>query len=217
MQSEFYTAGKNGEPGLQPFSMEKAIEEKPDYVVFNGVGRRAHGRQGPHGEDRRDGAALHRQRRAEPGLVVPRHRRDLRPRVRRGRRHCQRERADDADPGRRLGDRRVQGRSARHAHPRGSLDLPHVQQGLARHAQGRGTGEQDVYSGKQSDLVYQPGGRRHPDGGRAGRAAPRRRPTRPSASRAASGSTTSICAACHQPSGLGIAERRSRRSPARTT
>ncbi len=36
MQSEFYTAGKNGAPGLQPFSMEKAIEEKPDYVVFNG-------------------------------------------------------------------------------------------------------------------------------------------------------------------------------------
>ena len=36
MQSEFYTAGKNGAPGLQPFSMEKAIEERPEYVVFNG-------------------------------------------------------------------------------------------------------------------------------------------------------------------------------------
>lgn len=36
MQSEFYTAGRYGEPGLQPFSMEKAIEESPDYVVFNG-------------------------------------------------------------------------------------------------------------------------------------------------------------------------------------
>ncbi len=36
MQSEFYTKGKYGQPGLQPFSMEKAIEEKPDYVVFNG-------------------------------------------------------------------------------------------------------------------------------------------------------------------------------------
>lgn len=36
MQSEFYTAGKNGAPGLQPFSMEKAIDERPDYVVFNG-------------------------------------------------------------------------------------------------------------------------------------------------------------------------------------
>ena len=35
-QTEFYTAGRNGEPGLQPFSMEKAIREQPEYVVFNG-------------------------------------------------------------------------------------------------------------------------------------------------------------------------------------
>jgi nitrite reductase (NO-forming) len=37
MQGEFYTAGRNGEPGLQPFSMEKAIDERPEYVVFNGA------------------------------------------------------------------------------------------------------------------------------------------------------------------------------------
>ncbi len=36
MQSEFYTAGKFGVEGLQPFDMEKAIDEKPSYVVFNG-------------------------------------------------------------------------------------------------------------------------------------------------------------------------------------
>ncbi len=36
MQSEFYTEGAHGEPGLQPFSMEKALDENPDYVVFNG-------------------------------------------------------------------------------------------------------------------------------------------------------------------------------------
>jgi nitrite reductase (NO-forming) len=36
MQGDFYTKGRNGEQGLQPFSMEKAIEEKPEYVVFNG-------------------------------------------------------------------------------------------------------------------------------------------------------------------------------------
>jgi len=35
-QTEFYTAGNNGDAGLQPFSMEKAIKEQPDYVVFNG-------------------------------------------------------------------------------------------------------------------------------------------------------------------------------------
>jgi nitrite reductase (NO-forming) len=36
MQSEFYTEGEYGERGHQPFSMEKAIEEDADYVVFNG-------------------------------------------------------------------------------------------------------------------------------------------------------------------------------------
>ncbi len=36
MQGDFYTRGPNGEQGLQPFSMEKAIQEKPDYVLFNG-------------------------------------------------------------------------------------------------------------------------------------------------------------------------------------
>ena len=36
MQSEFYTKGANGEAGYQPFSMEKALREDADYVVFNG-------------------------------------------------------------------------------------------------------------------------------------------------------------------------------------
>src|SRR5690606_18337134 len=36
VQSEFYTKGKYGELGHQPFDMEKAISENPDYVVFNG-------------------------------------------------------------------------------------------------------------------------------------------------------------------------------------
>lgn len=36
MQGEFYTKGPNGEAGLQPFSMQKAIDEKPEYIVFNG-------------------------------------------------------------------------------------------------------------------------------------------------------------------------------------
>ncbi|MDF3130779.1 copper-containing nitrite reductase [Kiritimatiellaeota bacterium B1221] len=35
-QSEFYTEGAHGEEGLQPFSMDKAIKEQADYVVFNG-------------------------------------------------------------------------------------------------------------------------------------------------------------------------------------
>ena len=36
VQGDFYTKGKNGDKGLQPFSMVKAIDERPDYVVFNG-------------------------------------------------------------------------------------------------------------------------------------------------------------------------------------
>ena len=37
MQGDFYTKGPNGQPGLQPFSMVKAIDERPEYVVFNGA------------------------------------------------------------------------------------------------------------------------------------------------------------------------------------
>lgn len=36
-QSEFYTKGKFGEPGLQVFDNQKALDEKPEYVVFNGA------------------------------------------------------------------------------------------------------------------------------------------------------------------------------------
>jgi nitrite reductase (NO-forming) len=36
MQGEFYTEGGYMQQGLQPFSMDKAMDENPDYVVFNG-------------------------------------------------------------------------------------------------------------------------------------------------------------------------------------
>lgn len=36
MQGEFYTRGNYREPGLQPFDMQRAINEDPAYVVFNG-------------------------------------------------------------------------------------------------------------------------------------------------------------------------------------
>jgi len=36
VQGDFYTKGKYGEAGLQPFDMEKAINEHADYVIFNG-------------------------------------------------------------------------------------------------------------------------------------------------------------------------------------
>ena len=37
MQSDFYTKGLHHEKGHQPFDMEKAIDEHPTYVVFNGA------------------------------------------------------------------------------------------------------------------------------------------------------------------------------------
>ncbi len=36
IQGEFYTQGKYGERGPQHFSMDKALREQPEYVVFNG-------------------------------------------------------------------------------------------------------------------------------------------------------------------------------------
>src|SRR5688500_18462714 len=36
MQGEFYTTGRTGTPGHQPFDADKARDERPEYVVFNG-------------------------------------------------------------------------------------------------------------------------------------------------------------------------------------
>jgi len=37
MQGDFYTKGRHGEAGMQPFDFQKLFDEKPDYVVFNGA------------------------------------------------------------------------------------------------------------------------------------------------------------------------------------
>ncbi|HGO8172095.1 TPA: copper-containing nitrite reductase [Neisseria meningitidis] len=36
VQGDFYTKGKKGAQGPQPFDMDKAVAEQPEYVVFNG-------------------------------------------------------------------------------------------------------------------------------------------------------------------------------------
>lgn len=36
MQGEVYTTGKNGEQGHQDFDYDKAVSERPEYVIFNG-------------------------------------------------------------------------------------------------------------------------------------------------------------------------------------
>ncbi|MBL8993447.1 MAG: c-type cytochrome, partial [Spirochaetia bacterium] len=37
VQGEFYTKGPYGQEGVQPFDMQKALDERPPYVVFNGA------------------------------------------------------------------------------------------------------------------------------------------------------------------------------------
>lgn len=37
MQGDFYTKGRHGESGAQPFDFQKLFDEKPEYVVFNGA------------------------------------------------------------------------------------------------------------------------------------------------------------------------------------
>jgi len=37
MQGDFYTTGKFGEEGMQYFDQERAVDERPTYVVFNGA------------------------------------------------------------------------------------------------------------------------------------------------------------------------------------
>ncbi len=133
MQGEFYTKGKFGEEGLQPFDMEKAVDERPSYVVFNGaVGSLV-------GDKALKAKVGERVRlfvgNGGPNLVVvlSRHRRDFRPRVSGGRHEgFAGERADHRRPGGRLGHRGFQARCARHVHPRGSRALPRLQQRRAR-------------------------------------------------------------------------------------
>ena len=54
MQGDFYTIGKYREKGLQPFDMQKAIDENADLRAVQRRRRRAHRRQGAEGEGRRD-------------------------------------------------------------------------------------------------------------------------------------------------------------------
>ena len=41
MEGDFYLQGERGEPGLRAFDLNKMLDERPDYVLFNGgVGSR---------------------------------------------------------------------------------------------------------------------------------------------------------------------------------
>ena len=202
-QTEFYTAGANGEPGLQPFSMEKAIREQPEYVVFNGsvgaltgdnaltakVGETVRlfvGNGGPNlvssfhviGE-------IFDNVYGEAGTVVNHN-----------------VQTTLVPPG---GAAVVEFKTQV---PGTYLMVDHAifrafNQGALGMIKVEGAEDKQVYSGKQNDEVYRP------EGGTiqsVGAVAPTEAPARDKAERIERGKLTfnSICAACHQPSGLGI-------------
>ena len=85
MQGDFYTTGKYREKGHQPFDMEKAIDENPTYVLFNGTEGSLTGDKALKAKIGETRAPVRRQRRPEPGVELPRDRRDLRQGLVRGR------------------------------------------------------------------------------------------------------------------------------------
>ena len=85
MQGDFYTTGKYREKGHAAVRHGKGDRREADLRAVQRRRRRADRRQGAHRQDRRDGAPVRRQRRPEPGVELPRDRRDLRQGALRGR------------------------------------------------------------------------------------------------------------------------------------
>jgi nitrite reductase (NO-forming) len=202
-QTEFYTAGRNGEPGLQPFSMEKAIREQPEYVVFNGsVGALA----GDHALTAKVGETVRLfVGNGGPNLVSSF--------------HVIGEIFDNvyAEAGTAV-NHNVQTTLVppggatiiefRTQVPGTYLMVDHAifrafNQGALGMLKVEGAEDKTIYSGKQNDEVYRP------EGGTiqsVGAVAPTEAPAKDKAERTERGKVTfsTICAACHQPSGKGI-------------
>ena len=86
MQGEIYTEAAFGQHGSQDFDVEKLLNERPEYFVFNGCGRRLVEAASAASQSRRDSAHLLRRRRPELHLLVPRDRGNLRQSLQFGRR-----------------------------------------------------------------------------------------------------------------------------------
>jgi nitrite reductase (NO-forming) len=153
VQGDFYTVGKYREKGLQPFDMQKGIDEHPTYVVFNGsegalVGDKA--LKAKVGEKVRIyfGSAVRTSPRASTSSARSSTRSTPRAAPRAG------ERPDHDGAGRRLDDRRVHGEvpgtyilvdhSLFRAFNKGAVGMLKVE----------GPEDKVVYSGKEVDSVY---------------------------------------------------------------
>ncbi len=205
MQSEFYTAGKIRRAGTPAVQHGEGHRGEAGLRRVQRLGRRDDGRQGPHRQDGRDRPALHRQRRSEPDFLVPRHRRDLRPRPPRGRRHdelrtCRRRSFPPADRRWSSSSRRCPARSS-WSTTRSSAPSTRARWACSRSTAPRTPASTRASSPTRSTSPKAARFRRWPGG------APWSAPAANKAERIARGQRlyASTCLACHQPNGQGIA------------
>ena len=201
MQGDFYTTGKYRErpPALRHGQGDRGT---PDLRAVQRPRRRADRRQRAEGEHRPDRAPVRRQRRPEPGVELPRDRRDLRQGLVRGWHPLPGERADHADP------RPVARRSWTSTSKCPAATCWSTTRSSAPSTRALailkadGPERKDIYSGKEVDAMYlgdraQPTCRRSP-----GRHRARLRhadPGRPGQGRA--GAVRGTCSTCHQANG----------------
>ena len=139
MQGDFYTQGGQRRTGLAAVQHDESHRRKAGVCRVQRLGRLDGRRQGADRQSRRDRSPLRRRRRAEPRVVVPRHRSDFRHGVAgRQSRRAHAQRPDDDYSRRRFGDRAVPDERARHVHHRRPFDRARVQPRRARPAQGLG-------------------------------------------------------------------------------
>jgi len=204
MQGEFYTRGGYGEEGLQPFSMAKAMREDADYVLFNG-------RVGALVGDNAITAKVGETVRLYVGNGGPNLVSSF---------HVIGEIFDLAyteageNPNRNVQTTLIPAGGATIVQfkcevPGTFIIVDHsifrtFNKGALGMLKVTGKKNQDVYSGKQDDRVYLPeGGAIQEMPARAAKKAPK---TRTMQERMALGERTynQICAACHQPDGMGV-------------
>jgi nitrite reductase (NO-forming) len=207
MQGDFYTHGKYREKGLQAFSMEKAIDEKATYVLFNG---REGALTGDKALQRRPARAVRLyvgKAAAQSRVELSRHRRDLRQGVVRGRAPTSRKRTDHAHSRRRRGDDGIPRRGSGELRARRPQHLPRVQQGRGGDPQSRRSEVASIYSGKESTTMYL-GDRALPNlaaVATAARSAKTGMLTLDEQAKAGQALFAGTCSTCHQGNGQGLA------------
>src|SRR3546814_913238 len=142
---------REGPPGVRH---AEGRGREPDLRAVQRPRRVAHRRQRAHRQHRRARAPVRGQRRPQPGVELPRHRRDLRQGLVRGRQPLQRERADHADS--------VRGAAIMAFHvevPGSYVMIDHsifraFNKGALAILKAEGKERPEIYSGKEVDAVY---------------------------------------------------------------